>query len=153
RLRQLLVEPARIRPASILRGHQIKPRGRAPRFRRIPSGRHGQDRLPPQSGSLGAFISLQPYEAVKGGRTPPDGGTAVALSFRLPIPRPVERGTLVPAFQPLRPWNAERSFQRSKPLRRGTRNARFGHDLLRAFEPQLPHQAAPLLGLRLDVGL
>src|SRR5262249_23743869 len=59
RLRQPLGEPGRV-----LRGHEIKARGGAPRIGRVFSRRHGH-RLPPQSGGLGAFIEAQSYETVK----------------------------------------------------------------------------------------
>src|SRR5215472_13323650 len=59
RLRQPLREPGRV-----LRGHEIKARGGAPRIGRVFSRRHGH-RLPPQSGGLGAFIEAQSYETVK----------------------------------------------------------------------------------------
>ena len=59
RLRESVREPGRV-----LRGHEIKARDGAARISQFFSGRHGH-RLPPQSGSLGAFIKPQPYETVK----------------------------------------------------------------------------------------
>src|SRR5262249_27057803 len=59
RLREAVREPGRV-----LRGHEIEAGDGAARIGRLFSGRHGH-RLPPQSGSLGAFIKPQPYETVK----------------------------------------------------------------------------------------